>query len=100
MCVLTCVLCVLTGDVCLSTENAGIRRKQAIGRVCVCVTFKLLVLRRRAGGRSDGCSMRSDGCRRCVSLHRNAGCAELALDGGCRVSACVTMTLLVCEAFS
>ena len=56
-------------------------------RLVACVTLKLLVLRRRADGR-------------CVSLHRNAGCAELALDGGCRVSACVTMTLLVCEAFS
>jgi hypothetical protein len=34
-----------------------------------------------------GRGKRADG--RDVSLHRNAGCAELALDGACRVCACV-----------
>jgi hypothetical protein len=44
---------------------------------------------------ADMCLVRADGrysvfaCVRAdVSVHRNAGCAELALDGGCRVCAC------------
>ena len=86
MCVLTCVLCVLTGDIqssrvcvltCLSTETQVAPSLRLTG-VVACV-------------RADMCLVRADG--RCVSLHRNAGCAELALDGSCRVLACVTLKL-------